>query len=110
MRNNIETLRKLNGLSQMQLAIKLGVSVSTIYAYEAGSRRLNDEMIIKLANLFECSTDEVLDYVPIKSISYNHVSLFVDNLNEEINALQEKVNEFSKTTKSNKSSKWWALG
>lgn len=105
MQNNIETLRKLNGLSQQQLANKLGVSVSTIYAYEAGSRRLYDKMIIKLVDLFECTADEILGIVPIKSISHNHVSIFVDNLNNEINDLQKKVNDFSKTIESTKSSK-----
>ncbi len=48
------------GMTQEELANQLGVSLSTVHCYEHGKRKLSDDMLVKLANLFGCSTDYLL--------------------------------------------------
>lgn len=52
--------RKRLGLTQAQLADKLGVRKSTIGMWETGNRKPNIVMLKKLAGFFECTTDELL--------------------------------------------------
>jgi len=58
----IRKLRKLNDLSQKELGEKLGISESTISNYEANVRQPRVERIKKMADLFDVSTDYLLDY------------------------------------------------
>lgn len=60
MNKRLVSLRKEKGLSREELSIKLGVSYSTIAKYESGSREPDIEMIDKIANLFEVTTDYLL--------------------------------------------------
>ena len=56
----IALLREQKGLSQKELANRLGVSKSTIGHWESGARRLQDEYIIQLADFFNVTTDYIL--------------------------------------------------
>src|SRR5699024_8460678 len=58
--NNIKRYRKLNNLLQKQLADKLGVSSQVISNWERGYTSPNYEDIIKLSDVLECSTDDLL--------------------------------------------------
>lgn len=57
---NVTTLRKARGLSQHQLALALGVTASAIAAWEVGRNSPSTEMLCKLADVLECSTDDIL--------------------------------------------------
>lgn len=59
--NKLSSLRKNKGYNQEQLANKLSVSPSTIGMWEQGRRQPDNETVKKLANLFDVSTDYLLD-------------------------------------------------
>ena len=56
----LSRIRKNNGYTQNDLAKYLKVSRTTVADYEQGRTRLNDQVLIKLALLFEISIDELL--------------------------------------------------
>lgn len=56
--------RQKAGLTQSQLAEKLGVAQSAIANWEARDRKPNIVMLKKLAKILNCTTDELLE--PIK--------------------------------------------
>jgi transcriptional regulator with XRE-family HTH domain len=57
---NIRELRKLRGLTQSQLAAKIGVNRSVIGAYEEGRAEPRLDTITNLAHYFEVSLDELI--------------------------------------------------
>ena len=56
----LNALRIENGLSRVQLAEKLNVSVRLISYWENGQRECDFDMLIKIANLFSVSLDYLL--------------------------------------------------
>ena len=58
--NRIKYLRQEKELTQKQLASKLGVSTSTIGMYETGKRSLDNEMVTRMSNFFDVSSDYLL--------------------------------------------------
>ncbi len=48
------------GMTQGELALKLGVSTSTVGMYEQGRRAPNNAMILKICRLFDISADNLL--------------------------------------------------
>ncbi len=60
----IAVLRHQAGISQLTLAKRLNVSVSTVGMYEQGRREPSGECLVKLAELFGVSTDFLLTGTP----------------------------------------------
>lgn len=58
----LKELRTESGLSRMQLADKLGVSVRLIGYWEGGQRECGFDMLINIAKTFDTSTDYLLGY------------------------------------------------
>lgn len=56
----IAELRKKKGLTQTDLAHKIGITQSVISDYEVGRAHLNDEMIIRFSIALGCSADVLL--------------------------------------------------
>lgn len=84
----IKELRQSKGLTQSQLAERLGVKKSIISAYETDSRPPSLDMLVKYAREFHVSTDYLLDMETTKKIN-------VDKLSEkQISILNALVNEF----------------
>jgi transcriptional regulator with XRE-family HTH domain len=52
--------RKKAGFTQLELAMKLGVSRSLIAEYEIDKRRLYSEILVKIADCLKVSSDEIL--------------------------------------------------
>lgn len=51
-------LARLNkGLTQLELAQKLGVVRETISLWESGTNRINSEMLVRISEILECSVD-----------------------------------------------------
>lgn len=58
--NKLKTLRKARGLSQSEVAVNAGVSITTIYNLELGyEERTTDKTKKKLAKFFECDIDDI---------------------------------------------------
>ena len=83
-----EQIRKLRTAKKMTLAVmaeRVGVTTSSIAAYENGSRTPSVEILIKIANLFHVSTDKLLGYSSTETLD-------VTDLNEDQkNSVREMV-------------------
>lgn len=62
----LRELRRLNHISMKELGSAMGVSESTISLYETNKRQPDKEMLIKLSNYFDVSTDYLLELSDIK--------------------------------------------
>lgn len=99
--NKLRLLRKKKGLTQKQLADKLGLAFSTISMYERGDREPDFEILESIADFFNVS----MDYLHGKSSSNNSTdddikfALFnsKDGITDEI---LDEVKEFAKFVKS----------
>jgi transcriptional regulator with XRE-family HTH domain len=58
--NNIRKLRLKYELTQEELAVKLGVSSSAIGNYERETRQPDIDMLIKMADTFDITIDELV--------------------------------------------------
>lgn len=56
----IRKFRKLKGWTQEEFAIICGVAKSTVGMWEIGERKPDIIMLKKIANIFGCTTDELL--------------------------------------------------
>ncbi|WP_101698175.1 helix-turn-helix domain-containing protein [Clostridium minihomine] len=56
----LKKLRAEYGMTQAQLAQKLGISASAVGMYEQGRREPDSELLARLARLFHVSTDYLL--------------------------------------------------
>lgn len=82
----IKYLREKNGLTQKDVATRLGVESAAISKYELDMKEPNIEAIKKLANLFNVSIDYLLGRTLDVFVNEN------DRLNMDISIIQEKFN------------------
>lgn len=61
MRNNIEAERGRFGLTRKELASKLGISQKTYSVYVRGINPIPSDVLLRMAALFHCSTDYLLE-------------------------------------------------
>lgn len=59
--DNLKRMREKRDLSQAQLAKLLDVTPNCITQWESGARRPNIVMLKKLAEVLECTADELLE-------------------------------------------------
>ena len=86
--NKIKILRENKGLSQKALADKLGITRSSVNAWEQGISVPSTQYIVELAHLFEVSTDYLLNFKNDKAIN-------IEGLNEkEIKIVLELIEYF----------------
>ena len=84
----IRELRNIRGISQIQLANKLGVTKQSVSNSENDNILPSIEMLVKIANFFEVSTDyllgldkkRTLDVENLTEIQISHIQLIVDDL------------------------------
>lgn len=57
---NLKRYRKESKMSQKELAEKLNLSPQTISNYEKGIKNCSLDTLLKIADLFEVSTDDLL--------------------------------------------------
>lgn len=58
---NIEPRRKALGLTQVDIAKKLGVDQSSVHLWESGKTKPRVDTLIKLAELLKCTVNDLLD-------------------------------------------------
>jgi len=56
----LKELRDSKGISQRQLAKEIGISQSSVHAYEAGEKSPTIDVLLKLAKYFDVSADYLL--------------------------------------------------
>lgn len=78
----LKELRKLNTLTQQQLADALGVTKATVSYYEKEERTPSPEMLVRIASVFHVSTDYLLGLLPESYIDTNGLTA------DDINALR----------------------
>ena len=72
MGERIKELRKKNGMTQTDLAKKLGVTKGTISTWETGSRSPSFEVIDELCDMFRASMDYIMGRTDVNS--FNEIS------------------------------------
>lgn len=105
---NIKKYRKLNDLTQKELAEKIGVSTITIQNYENSRRTPNYETLTKIANALHISINDlflsdinlskkILDYLEdpiIKSVGpYDTLEVISEDFNIDYKLLESCINE-----------------
>lgn len=65
--NRIKELREENSWTQTELAKKMDCAMSSIAMYEKGQRKPSMEVLIKLSEIFNCSTDYLLGKTDIRN-------------------------------------------
>lgn len=86
MGNKLKELRKQKRLTQKQVADRIGLAISAVSSYEAGTRYPSYDVLIKLARIFHVSTDYLLGMTDKKEID-------VSGLNdEEVEVVLQLVN------------------
>ena len=53
----LKAARLSKGITQLELARKLGVVRETISLWESGTNRINSEMLVRISEVLECSID-----------------------------------------------------
>lgn len=91
----IRALRQNAGLTQQQLADKLGVTKSTVSYYEQAVRFPSTDVIVNLAEVFHITTDQLLGLEP-KSQTLDVTDLpeeDIEFLQNAVDLLRRKNNE-----------------
>lgn len=58
----IKYLRKMRKMTQNELAIRLGISASTVSSYENGIRLPSYDILLRMARLFNVTVDSLLGH------------------------------------------------
>ncbi len=85
---NFKALRQARGLTQAQMADKLGISISAVSMYEQGRRKPDNDMLRKICEKFRVSTDSLLG-INVKG-------------NNEVKSVDEFIDEVTYTLMSQK--------
>jgi transcriptional regulator with XRE-family HTH domain len=59
MGRRVRAFRKLKGYTQQELADSVGISLAVLGAVERGNRRLEDQILNKIADVLEVTVDEL---------------------------------------------------
>lgn len=62
----LKDLREDNDLLQKDIAKKLNIAVRTYSGYETGNRNIPNEILIKVADIYNTSIDYILERTNIK--------------------------------------------
>lgn len=90
----IKNLRESNGLTQAALAKKLGITRSSINAWEMGISTPQTQYIVELSNLFKVSSDFLLGIEKSSSIDVSGLTsqqvIMISTLVEHLRQLNQK--------------------
>lgn len=67
--DKLKSLRKKKGLTQLQVANRIGMSKAVISSYEISNRTPPYDILIKLASLYNVSTDYLLGLENKRSVN-----------------------------------------
>ena len=96
----IQEIRKSRGLTQEQLAEKVGISPHYLSALERGIYNIKLDLLVDMMNALKCSADEIFSDVVTSSFEYRSSELS-DKLRSLPISEQKKILEVVNTMISN---------
>lgn len=84
----LKNLRIQNSLTQSQVAQRTGVTKSMICSYELGNRQPSYEVLLKLASLYDVTTDYLLGRSALRMLNINQLT------DAQIHILEMLIKEF----------------
>lgn len=90
---NIKALRKAKNMTQVQLAERVNITKATVSSYENSLRAPSYEVLIRIAQIFHVTTDNLLGFSNRYSLDISGLSLRQRNLVNEIVQLYNWQNE-----------------
>ena len=96
--SNLKTLRVNKGMRQSELAEGLGVTQAAIARYEAGVTTPNEEVLLKYADLFDVSLDQIFGR-SVRFDNSNFEPISADLKREFDNLLADSLKAGSKSRK-----------
>lgn len=90
----LKELRRISGMTQKQLASRLGITKSTVSFYERHERMPSPEIMSKIASIFHVSIDVLMGREKIKTIDVSDLS------EEDIKVIQIIVDRFREKNQS----------
>ena len=81
---NLKQLRKVRGLTQEQLAMKLNVVRQTVSKWKKGLSVPDAEMLIKIAEIFEVSVSSLLGSKIESEVEVNVIAEQLATINEQL--------------------------
>lgn len=94
---NLKNLRKIKGITQEELAIRLNVVRQTISKWEKGLSVPDADTLIKLADFFEVSVSELLGVTVEKEVDSNIIADQLSRINEQLAAKNGRSHRIWKT-------------
>ena len=96
--DNLKKLREARNITQIKLSIDLGVSQELISRYELGTSFPQPNMLIKLAQYFNCSVDYLLGItdisIPVKYLTFNYDNLQNADIINKYNSLSDEDKKY----------------
>lgn len=71
----LKILRQKYGMTQAELGKKIGVNQNTVSNWESGKRSADFPNLLKLAKIFKCTTDYLLEISDVEKISKKGVQI-----------------------------------
>ena len=95
--DNLKTLRKVKGLSQEELAIRLNVVRQTISKWEKGLSVPDADLLIRLADIFEVTVSELIGARIENEQEINAVAEQLSRINEQLAIKNRRARRIWKT-------------
>ena len=80
---NLKYYRELAGLSQFQLAKKMGMAQQTISAYENGVRQADNDSLIEFSNFFNITIDDLIKNKTNEKVDYEKQQINLYGLSKD---------------------------
>ncbi|MEO1395987.1 MAG: helix-turn-helix transcriptional regulator [Cyanobacteria bacterium J06634_5] len=103
-KSKVAELRDQTGLTQVQLAALVGVTPNTIQNWEKPDGLKSLERYLKMAELFGCPVEELVEYVPADESEQSNTGNKVFSL-EDVRELRKRWGSEKKTTPRNQKGK-----
>ena len=96
-KENLKTLRKVKGLSQEELAIRLNVVRQTVSKWEKGLSVPDADLLIRIAEIFEVTVSELLGAKLESEKELNDVAEQLSRINEQLAIRNRRARRVWKT-------------
>lgn len=84
----LKMLRNINGLTQPELALAIGISASAVYAYESGRQSPNIDVVLKICKKYEVSADWLLGLDEVQNkLDLAQIVRMLEAIEENTNSL-----------------------